>query len=195
MIDLRTALTDGNTGSPKCSPSTPGFTPPTILVPHAKDSLTLAVALVTGQPLNLVLSGEIEFVLPVCLQPGVSPLCMYITLHPILRKGKDTDVTCKPLEQHFGVSPDLQIMESICIAMISQGYGKSTHPLQRGLQNWCLRHPLWKRLKCRHLETLADGQHPGQSIGKYQDTRNGILSFSSPRMVYSFEIYRDHLKN
>lgn len=41
---VRTALTDGNTGSPRCSPSTPGFTPPMILVPQARDSLTFAVA-------------------------------------------------------------------------------------------------------------------------------------------------------
>lgn len=41
---IRTVLTEGKTGSPKCSPSTPGFTPPTILVPHARDSFALAVA-------------------------------------------------------------------------------------------------------------------------------------------------------
>lgn len=39
-----TTLTEGKTGSPRCSPSTPGLTPPTILVPHSRDSLTLAVA-------------------------------------------------------------------------------------------------------------------------------------------------------
>ena len=42
--EIRTVFTEGNTGRPKCSPSTPGLTPPTILVPHANDSLTLAVA-------------------------------------------------------------------------------------------------------------------------------------------------------
>lgn len=42
--NARTALTDGKTGKPKCSPSTPGLTPPTILVPHSRDSLTFAVA-------------------------------------------------------------------------------------------------------------------------------------------------------
>lgn len=42
--NTHTALTDGKTGNPKCSPSTPGLTPPTILVPHSRDSLTLAVA-------------------------------------------------------------------------------------------------------------------------------------------------------
>lgn len=43
-VGLHTVLTDGNTGRPRCSPSTPGLTPPTILVPHASDSWTLAVA-------------------------------------------------------------------------------------------------------------------------------------------------------
>lgn len=42
--NTHTALTDGKTGNPRCSPSTPGLTPPTILVPHSRDSLTLAVA-------------------------------------------------------------------------------------------------------------------------------------------------------
>ena len=48
----RTTLTEGNTGSPRCSPSTPGLTPPTILVPHSKDSLTLAVACLPVEQLS-----------------------------------------------------------------------------------------------------------------------------------------------
>lgn len=39
-----TSRTDGSTGSPKCSVFLPGVTPPTILVPHANDSLALDVA-------------------------------------------------------------------------------------------------------------------------------------------------------
>lgn len=52
--DIRTARTEGKTGRPRCSPSIPGFTPPTILVPHARDSLTLAVA----YSCELVFRGE-----------------------------------------------------------------------------------------------------------------------------------------
>ncbi len=48
----RTTLTEGNTGSPRCSPSTPGLTPPTIFVPHSKDSLTLAVACLPVEQLS-----------------------------------------------------------------------------------------------------------------------------------------------
>lgn len=47
-----TILTEENTGSPRCSPSTPGLTPPTILVPHSKDSLTLAVACLPVEQLS-----------------------------------------------------------------------------------------------------------------------------------------------
>ena len=42
--DIHTTFTEGKTGSPRCSPSTPGLTPPTIFVPHSSDSFTLAVA-------------------------------------------------------------------------------------------------------------------------------------------------------
>ena len=41
---VRTLRTVGSTGSPRCSPSLPGLTPPTILVPHAMESLASAVA-------------------------------------------------------------------------------------------------------------------------------------------------------
>lgn len=45
VVNPHTMRTDGNIGSPRCSPSTPGFTPPTILVPHSNDSFAFAVAL------------------------------------------------------------------------------------------------------------------------------------------------------
>lgn len=61
IIDgFRTALTDGNTGKPRCSPSTPGLTPPTILVPHASDSWTLAVACRPAEGQYLVQTKSIE---------------------------------------------------------------------------------------------------------------------------------------
>ena len=40
----RAFRTEGRTGSSRCWPSRPGVTPPTMLVPHAMDSLALAVA-------------------------------------------------------------------------------------------------------------------------------------------------------
>jgi hypothetical protein len=45
VFALLTTRTEGKTGKPKCSPSTPGLTPPTIVVPHSNDSLAFAVAL------------------------------------------------------------------------------------------------------------------------------------------------------
>lgn len=39
-----TARIDGSTGSPRCSPSFPGVTPPTILVPHSRDCFAFWVA-------------------------------------------------------------------------------------------------------------------------------------------------------
>ena len=39
-----TARIDGSTGSPRCSPSFPGVTPPTMLVPHSRDCFAFWVA-------------------------------------------------------------------------------------------------------------------------------------------------------
>jgi hypothetical protein len=85
----RTVLTEGKIGSPRCSPSTPGLTPPTILVPHSRDSLTLAVA---------------------CLPAGeVSREVQIVQFHSI-------DLTSKPLEQNPGMSSNLQVVQSIRVA-------------------------------------------------------------------------------
>lgn len=43
-VPFLTWRTEGSTGRPRCSPVRPGITPPTILVPHAKESLAFAVA-------------------------------------------------------------------------------------------------------------------------------------------------------
>ena len=56
MLDAGAVLTwraDGSTGRPRCSPVRPGVTPPTILVPHAKDSLAFAVALKISNHVSL----------------------------------------------------------------------------------------------------------------------------------------------
>ena len=49
LVDLDYVLTariEGSTGSPRCSPSLPGVTPPTIWVPHSKDCFAFCVAYV-----------------------------------------------------------------------------------------------------------------------------------------------------
>jgi hypothetical protein len=56
---IHTFRTVGRTGKPRCSPSKPGRTPPTILVPHSIDSLALAVACLPVQLLLILIFVEI----------------------------------------------------------------------------------------------------------------------------------------